>query len=61
MDLHGSLRIFTDLPEERHLLQFGTSSPRAGGQDDVSSNKLPRTMLSIHVGIEIADHFRAIV
>ena len=30
-----------DLPEVSHLLWFGTST-RAGGQDDVSSNKLPQ-------------------
>ena len=32
-DLHG-------FAEVRYLLQFGTSSTRAGGQDDVSSNQL---------------------
>ena len=32
-----------DLPEVSHLLRFGTSSTRAGGQDDVSSSKLPQT------------------
>ena len=30
------------MPEVSHLLQFGTSSTRAGGQDDVSSNQLPQ-------------------
>ena len=34
-----------DLPEVSHLLQFGTSSTRAGCQDDVSSNKLPQTIV----------------
>ena len=29
-------------PEVRHLLQFGTSSTRAGGPDDVSYSKLPQ-------------------
>ena len=33
-----------DLPEVSHLLRFGTSSTRAGGQDDVSSKKLPQTI-----------------
>ena len=28
-----------DLPEVSHVLQFRISSTRAGGQDDVSSNK----------------------
>ena len=37
-----------NLPEVSHLLPFGTSSTRAGGQDDVSSNKLPQ-MTSRHV------------
>ena len=32
------------VPEGSHLLQFGTSSTRAGGQDDVSSNQLPQTI-----------------
>ena len=31
-----------DLPEVSHLLRFATSSTRAGGQDDVSSDKLPQ-------------------
>ena len=31
------------VPEVSHLLPFGTSSTRAGGQDDVSSNQLPQT------------------
>ena len=38
----GTLRNFPQLGEVSHLLQFGTSSTRAGGQDDVSSNKLPQ-------------------
>ena len=38
----GTLRNPPDLPEVSHLLQFGTSSTRAGGQDDVSSNQLPQ-------------------
>ena len=38
----GSSRIFTDPPELHHLVQFGTSSTRARGQDDMSSNKLPQ-------------------
>ena len=35
------------LPEVRHLVQFGTSSTHAGGQDDVSSNQLPQHVLDI--------------
>ena len=31
-----------DLPEVSYLLRFGTSSTRAGGQDDLSSNQLWR-------------------
>ena len=31
-----------DLPEASNFLQFGTSSTRAGAQDDVSSNKPPQ-------------------
>ena len=38
----GTLRNPPDLPGVSHLLQFGTSSTRAGGQDDVSSNQLPQ-------------------
>ena len=37
-----------DLPavlEESHLLPSGTSSTRAGGQDDASSNQLPQNIL----------------
>ena len=30
-----------------HLLRFGTSSTRAGGQDDVSSNKLRQIIIII--------------
>ena len=30
------------VPEVSHLLPFGTSSTRAGGQDDVRSNQLPQ-------------------
>ena len=33
------------VPEVSHLLPFGTSSTRAGGQDDVSSNQLPQINL----------------
>ena len=35
----------TDLPEVSHLLRFGTSSTRAGGQDDVSCNQLPQILI----------------
>ena len=38
----GTLRHPPDLGEVSHLLQFGTSSTRAGGQDDVNSNQLPQ-------------------
>ena len=34
-----------DLPKVNHLLRFGISSTRAGGQDDVSFNKLPQNIL----------------
>ena len=36
----GTLRNHPDLGEVSHLLQFGTSLTRAGGQDDVSFDKL---------------------
>ena len=38
----GTLRNPPNLREVSHLLQFGTSSTRAGDQADVSSNQLPR-------------------
>ena len=38
----GTLRHLPELGEVSHLLQFGTSSTRAGGQDDVRSNQLPQ-------------------
>ena len=38
----GTVRNPPDLLGVSHLLQFGTSSTRAGGQDDVSSNQLPQ-------------------
>ena len=42
-----------DLAVVSHLLRFGTSSTRAGGQDDVSSNKLPQISISIIIIIMI--------
>ena len=41
-ELAGTLWNPPDLPEVSHLLQLGTSSTRARGQDDVSSNQLPQ-------------------
>ena len=38
-----------DLPEVSHLLRFGTSSTRPGGQGDMSSNKLPQTIICGHI------------
>ena len=39
-----------DLPDVSRLLRFGTSSTQAGGQDDVSSNQLPQTIVLLSKG-----------
>ena len=46
----GTLRNSAELGDVGHLLQFGTSSTRAGGQDDVSSNQLPQTTAGTTMG-----------